>query len=119
MSTCTGLSAVDHANTKYHKGYAATGVGAVVCARHEFMLATGVGDLQVGERYVVAYISCSDRFLSGPCLIYRSSRYANMDYIFVSALLLSLVEKNLVSYDIACQWSVHLLERIKNFPTHL
>ena len=50
MSTCTGLSAVDHANTKFHKGYAATGVGAVVCARHEFMLANGVGDLQVGER---------------------------------------------------------------------
>ena len=50
MSTCTGLSAVDHANTKFHKGYAATGVGAVVCARHEFMLPNGVGDTQVGER---------------------------------------------------------------------
>lgn len=50
MSTCTGLAAIDHANTKYHKGYAATGVGAVVCARHEFMLANGVGDVQVGER---------------------------------------------------------------------
>ena len=50
MSTCTGLSAVDHANTKYHKGYAATGVGAVICARHEFWLGNGAGDLQIGER---------------------------------------------------------------------
>lgn len=50
MSNCTGLAAIDHANTKYHKGYAATGVGAVICARHEFMLANGVGDTQVGER---------------------------------------------------------------------
>ncbi len=52
MSTCSGLAAIDHANTKYHKGYAATGVGAVICSRHEFMLANGVGDTQVGERYV-------------------------------------------------------------------
>ncbi|KAI0716933.1 hypothetical protein C8Q76DRAFT_616443 [Earliella scabrosa] len=95
MSTCTGLAAVDHANTKYHKGYAATGVGAVICARHEFMLANGVGDTQVGERYV------------------------NMDYIFVSAMLHHLVVNKLITYDIACQWSKGLVERIAKFPSHL
>ena len=62
MSTCTGLSAVDHANTKYHKGYAATGIGAVVCARHEFILANGVGDLQVGERCVQRIVFASMPF---------------------------------------------------------
>ena len=50
MSNCVGLSAIDHANTKFSKGYAATGIGAVVCARHEFWLANGAGDLQKGER---------------------------------------------------------------------
>ena len=114
MSTCTGLSAIDHANTKYHKGYAATGVGAVVCARHEFMLPNGVGDLQVGERYVRVLLACPIT----PSRPLRE-RYANMDYIFVSAMLLCLVEKKIITYDIACQWSVHLLERIKKFPRHL
>ncbi|OJT12474.1 hypothetical protein TRAPUB_10982 [Trametes pubescens] len=92
MSSCTGFSAIDHANNKFSKGYAATGVGAVVCARHEFWLALGMGDLQKGERYV------------------------NMDYIFVSAMREYLVVNKLVTYDIACQWSKNLLERIASFP---
>ena len=32
LSSCTGLSAIDYANLKYHKGYVATGVGAIVCS---------------------------------------------------------------------------------------
>ncbi|EEB99924.1 hypothetical protein MPER_00266, partial [Moniliophthora perniciosa FA553] len=62
MSTCTGLSALDHANTKYNVGYDETGKGAGLCARHEIILANGMGALQVGERY------------------------ANMDYIVASLL---------------------------------
>ena len=50
MSTCTGLAALDHADTKFSNGYAATGVGACIDGRHEFMLPNGVGDLQKGER---------------------------------------------------------------------
>ncbi|KAI9056786.1 hypothetical protein FKP32DRAFT_1615644 [Trametes sanguinea] len=95
MSSCTGFSALDHANTKYSQGYDATGVGAVICARHEFWLALGAGDTQKGERYV------------------------NMDYLFVSAMRDYLIVNKIVSYDIACQWSKHLLERIANFPPHL
>ncbi|KAJ3734621.1 hypothetical protein DFJ43DRAFT_1130773 [Lentinula guzmanii] len=43
MSTCTGLSALDHANTKFARGYATTGVGLGV--------SEWGGDLQKGERY--------------------------------------------------------------------
>jgi hypothetical protein len=51
MSTCSGLAALDYANTKFSQGYSAMGVGMGVCTRHEFMLLNGVGDLQRGERY--------------------------------------------------------------------
>ncbi|KAI9061263.1 hypothetical protein FKP32DRAFT_1576322 [Trametes sanguinea] len=95
ISSCTGFSALDHAESKFSRGYAATGVGAAVCARHEFWLARGVGDLQKGERYV------------------------NMDYIFVQAMQEYLTVNKLVSYDIACQWSKSILERISRFPAHL
>ncbi|KAI9067504.1 hypothetical protein FKP32DRAFT_1563686 [Trametes sanguinea] len=95
ISTCTGLSAIDHANTKYSQGYAATGIGAIVCARHEFWLPQGAGDLQKGEKYI------------------------NMDYIFCCAMREWLVLQKIVSYDIACQWSIHILERIRNLPSHI
>lgn len=42
-----------------------------------------------------------------------------MDYIFVSSMLSDLVTKKLITYDIACQWSVHLVDRINAFPPHL
>lgn len=38
------------ADTKSARGLAATGVGTVDCAHHEFKLPTGVGDLQKGEK---------------------------------------------------------------------
>ncbi len=56
ISTCTGFAAMKQANIKYAKGYAASGVGACICSRHEFMLANGVGDTQLGEKYV-CYVS--------------------------------------------------------------
>ncbi|KAJ7029947.1 hypothetical protein C8F04DRAFT_1264290 [Mycena alexandri] len=77
MSTCSGLAALDHANTKFSRGYAATGVGMGVCARHEFVQPNGVGDLQKGERY------------------------ANMDWIFASILRHAHPRlRKIVSYDI-------------------
>jgi hypothetical protein len=48
--TCSGLAALDYANTKFSRGYSTTGVGMGVCARHEFIQPNGVGDLQKGER---------------------------------------------------------------------
>jgi hypothetical protein len=53
MSTCSGLAALDYANTKFSRGYSSTGVGMGVCARHEFIQPNGVGDLQRGERFVL------------------------------------------------------------------
>ncbi|KAJ3964320.1 hypothetical protein EV361DRAFT_70089 [Lentinula raphanica] len=96
MNTCTGLSAVDHANTKFSRGYATTGVGLAVCARHELVQKNGVVDLQKGERY------------------------CNMDYAFGSILRgidsrITIVQ----SYDIACQWSKNLYERMKNLPSQV
>ncbi|KAF7321831.1 CxC2 domain-containing protein [Mycena kentingensis (nom. inval.)] len=93
ISTCTGLAALDHANTKFARGYSATGVGAGICARHEFVLANGVGDLQRGERY------------------------ANMDYILASLLRhIAPLLRKIFSYDIACQWAKDLKNCLLALP---
>jgi hypothetical protein len=52
MSTCSGLAALDYANTKFSRGYGSMGVGLGVCVRHEFVQKSGAADLQKGERYV-------------------------------------------------------------------
>ncbi|KAF7308657.1 CxC2 domain-containing protein [Mycena chlorophos] len=96
ITNCSDFAALDYANTKFSKGYAATGVAAGVCARHEFVQPTGVGDLQRGERF------------------------GNMDYILgaflrhVNALL-----RKIFSYDIACQWSIELEQRLRRLPEHV
>ncbi|KAJ6448522.1 hypothetical protein C8R45DRAFT_794426, partial [Mycena sanguinolenta] len=93
MSTCSGLAALDCANTKFSRGYSATGIGMGVCARHEFVQPNGVGDLQKGERY------------------------ANIDYIFAS--FLRHIHRRLfkiVSYDIVCQWWKRLKARLAKLP---
>ncbi|KAJ7071702.1 hypothetical protein B0H15DRAFT_925776 [Mycena belliarum] len=96
MNSCTGLAALDYANTKFSRGYSTTGVGMGVCARHEFVQPNGVGDLQKGERF------------------------ANMDYIFASILK----HKNwqlfkMISYDIVCSWSKYLVDRLKKLPPNV
>ncbi|KAJ7743983.1 hypothetical protein B0H14DRAFT_2637362 [Mycena olivaceomarginata] len=93
MSTCSGLAALDYANTKFSRGYSTTGIGMGVCARHEFVQPTGVGDLQKGRRF------------------------ANMDYIF--GLILRHKDprlRKIISYDIVCQWWKFLLERMAQLP---
>ncbi|KAJ6503458.1 hypothetical protein C8R47DRAFT_1250447 [Mycena vitilis] len=93
MNSCSGLAALDFANTKFSRGYSTTGVGMGVCARHEFVQANGVGDLQRGERF------------------------ANMDYIF--ACIMRHKHPALftfVTYDIMCSWKVHLQERLTKLP---
>ncbi|KAJ7791850.1 hypothetical protein B0H14DRAFT_2395267 [Mycena olivaceomarginata] len=64
-----------------------------VCAGHEFMQPTGVGDLQKGKRFT------------------------NMDYIF--ALILRHKDPRLckiILYDIVCQWWKFLLKRMAQLP---
>ncbi|KAJ7627260.1 hypothetical protein FB45DRAFT_979679 [Roridomyces roridus] len=93
MTTCSGLAALDYANTKFSRGYATTGVVMGVCARHEFVQPNGVGDLQKGERF------------------------ANTDWVFASILRhLDPCIRKIVLYDIVCQWAVHVIERLKELP---
>ncbi|KAJ7718098.1 hypothetical protein B0H14DRAFT_2412597, partial [Mycena olivaceomarginata] len=93
MSTCSGLAALDYANTKFSREYSTTGVGMGVCTRHEFIQPNGVGDLQ------------------------RAERFANMDYIFGSIIRHKDPRVcKLISYDIVCQWWIFLLERLAKLP---
>lgn len=72
MSTCSGLATLDHANSKYTKGYATSGIVCTTC-RHEFILPEGAGPLQKGERFVIP--SLFVHFLNS------MNRYANTDYV--------------------------------------
>ncbi|KAG2144545.1 hypothetical protein DEU56DRAFT_883917 [Suillus clintonianus] len=95
-SMCVSHNAINMADTKLAKGLAATGVGSVVCARHDMRLASGVGDLQRGEKYM------------------------NMDYIVFSALS-AFASTPIVnfSYDIACQWHKELWRHVSTLPSQL
>ncbi|KAF8182182.1 hypothetical protein K438DRAFT_1600936, partial [Mycena galopus ATCC 62051] len=93
MSTCSGLAALDYVNTKFSRGYGSTGVGLGVCVRHEFVLPNSAVDLQKGERY------------------------ANMDYLVASFLWhFDIRLFKIFSYDIVCQWSKNVIERLKTLP---
>ncbi|THU88312.1 hypothetical protein K435DRAFT_575703, partial [Dendrothele bispora CBS 962.96] len=93
MSTCSGLAALDYANTCYSRGYGSTGVAIGVCARHELVQRTGAVDLQKGERY------------------------ANMDYAYGSILRHVHPSLHCVnSYDIVCQWHKNLASRMEGMP---
>ncbi|KAF8066636.1 hypothetical protein FPV67DRAFT_1417508 [Lyophyllum atratum] len=89
-STCSNHKAVDAERAT--KGLAATGVAAVDCARHDVKRPLAVADLIGGERYVT------------------------MDSVFFGSLkdidLLEIV----VSYDIVCQWSKHVWDRMAKYP---
>ncbi|KAG1884716.1 hypothetical protein F4604DRAFT_1878684 [Suillus subluteus] len=95
-SSCASHNAVNLAETKNSRGLAATGAGTVDCSRHNMKRPCGVGDLQKGERYI------------------------NMDYLFFSTLQYSkdVVALN-VSYDIACQWSKHIWDRMATYPCQM
>ncbi|KAF7965003.1 hypothetical protein HWV62_1144 [Athelia sp. TMB] len=89
-NTCdSGLHAIDHANTRFARNNIANGVGNLVCARHTFVQKIGAVDLDKGE---------------------------NMDFAFLSVLMMSAWLMLVISYDIACQWSVNLASRIPRFP---
>ncbi|KAF9549685.1 hypothetical protein CPC08DRAFT_648139, partial [Agrocybe pediades] len=89
-STCSNHEAVNRERAT--EGYGATGVATCDCIRHDMKRPNAVGDLQKGERYV------------------------NMDYVFFSSLKDTDLVETVVSYDIACQWSVKLWERMKLYP---
>ncbi|KAF6746394.1 hypothetical protein DFP72DRAFT_823183 [Ephemerocybe angulata] len=95
-STCSRHDAVYLADTRPGQGYSATGVATVECARHNMKRPSAVCDLQKGERY------------------------SNMDYILhwsLVVLALGLIKTFIISYDIACQWSINLMRRLKSIDT--
>lgn len=110
-STCSRHDAVNLADIRPGQGYAASGVGTVECARHNSKRPNAVCDIQKGERCV------SDLDSPRFALIILVIRYCNMDYIIVMSLLLNLLNLLkffLISYDIACQWYLRLMERLRS-----
>ncbi|KAJ7744427.1 hypothetical protein DFH07DRAFT_963653 [Mycena maculata] len=92
VSTCIAFAALLQKDTRMTTGLRCSGVGGVVCARHELVRPQGLGDLQKGERY------------------------ANMDYILLSAIMGVTAMYLAISYDIACQWKINFLMRMAAFP---
>ncbi|KAJ7430104.1 hypothetical protein B0H11DRAFT_2264340 [Mycena galericulata] len=92
ISTCIAFAALMQKDTRNTAGFRVSGVGGCVCARHECMRANGLGDLQKGERY------------------------ANMDWITMSALSGFDLQELTLSYDIACQWEKTLPARMAKLP---
>ncbi|KAJ7826746.1 hypothetical protein B0H13DRAFT_1657348 [Mycena leptocephala] len=92
ISMCIAFAALTQKETRNTAGLRVSGVGGCVCARHECMRANGLGDLQKGERY------------------------ANMDYILMSALAGFDLKELTISYDVACQWRKRLAERMEKLP---
>jgi hypothetical protein len=70
-----------------------------------------VVDLQKGERY------CAQSF-SSPITELIVFRYCNMDYIFHKSLSNSKIRDLVVSYDIACQWSINLNTRLQRIDSN-
>ncbi|KAJ7023232.1 hypothetical protein C8F04DRAFT_1193688 [Mycena alexandri] len=95
LSTCIAFAALLQKDTRITTGPRSSGVGGCVCARHECVRPTGMGDLQKGERYF------------------------NMDYIVASALFGFSLMLLTISYNIACQWKKNLPERNDNLPKKL
>ncbi|KAF9544501.1 hypothetical protein CPC08DRAFT_770046 [Agrocybe pediades] len=93
-STCRNHTAVNNDHGA-KPGYAASGCGVIDDGRHGLKLPCGMGDLQKGERYV------------------------NMDYLFFSRLKDTNLVEFVVSYDIACQWSINLWDRNDKYPEGL
>ncbi|KAJ7166472.1 hypothetical protein C8R43DRAFT_1085948 [Mycena crocata] len=92
ISSCSGFQAMFLANVKHVKGLRVTGVGGVTCAHHNMWRANGIGDLQVGERH------------------------CNMDFLFFSAVLGYMWSFLILSYDVACQFSKNIWERMEKLP---
>ncbi|KAG2021211.1 hypothetical protein CC2G_006466 [Coprinopsis cinerea AmutBmut pab1-1] len=92
-STCNEHRAVADKN-KAHKGYDATGIGALACARHGAFLPSSLVDFQKGERQI------------------------NMDYALckgLKAVASSKVKRIIFIYDICCQYWKNLATRTQGY----
>ncbi|KAJ2931032.1 hypothetical protein H1R20_g6064, partial [Candolleomyces eurysporus] len=92
-STCSRHDAVNLADIRPGQGYTSSGIATVECSRHNAKRPLAVCDMQRGERY------------------------CNMDYITILSLQLCLLKLFFISYDIACQWFIHLLLRLSQIDS--
>ncbi|KZP09514.1 hypothetical protein FIBSPDRAFT_963909 [Athelia psychrophila] len=89
-STCAKLNAVEMQNKLKFRGCKVTGVVAVNCARHNLFRYGSMVDLYKGERF------------------------ANTDYVVAQSLWLArFVHWITLTYDINCQYCVHLIPRLR------
>ncbi|KLO06717.1 hypothetical protein SCHPADRAFT_837667 [Schizopora paradoxa] len=93
-STCSNLKAVSNANAN-RKELECTGIGGCVCARHGCVIPHSVVDFQKGEQQ------------------------KNMDYCISNALSFNSegLPEAAVIYDLACQWGIHFVDRMKRSTT--
>ncbi|PBK84926.1 hypothetical protein ARMGADRAFT_1036848 [Armillaria gallica] len=89
-NTCNNHDAIKLASL-HGKGTAASGVGAVVCARHDMRCPSSIADLHKGEDYL------------------------HMDYVVLKTLQQGTPDQVVISYDIACQWSVNFWCRAESY----
>ncbi|KAL1940996.1 hypothetical protein VTO73DRAFT_7632 [Trametes versicolor] len=96
QNTCSAEhNAILKANLR-KEGYVASGIGAVLCARHAFFRPNGCGDLHLGEKFPY------------------------MDYFLISTLLGVILFLLVISYDIACQYCRNFERRVaRNFPEEM
>ncbi|RXW12053.1 hypothetical protein EST38_g13799, partial [Candolleomyces aberdarensis] len=87
-STCSRHDAVNLADMRPGQGYASSGIATVECSRHNAKRPLAICDMQRGEKY------------------------CNMDYITILSIQLCFLKLYLISYDIVCQWFIHLFQRI-------
>ncbi|KAI0323435.1 hypothetical protein GY45DRAFT_1264569, partial [Cubamyces sp. BRFM 1775] len=105
-NTCSAEhNAIIKANMR-KEGYIASGIGAVLCARHAFFRPNGVGDLHLGEKDVRVALSICN-------WSNEHSRFPYMDFLVVSTLLRSLTFMLVLSYDIACQYCKNFDRRLR------
>ncbi|KAL1750322.1 hypothetical protein FB107DRAFT_224085 [Schizophyllum commune] len=96
ISSCIAFAALAEKDTKFSSGLRVSGVGGIICARHEILQPHGLVDLQKGERY------------------------ANMDYALCSVVdALDPPSRVVVSYDIGCQYAINFEERMQKLPSRL
>ncbi|TRM58840.1 hypothetical protein BD626DRAFT_409846, partial [Schizophyllum amplum] len=100
VSTCISFAALMEKDTKLSTGCRVSGCGACSCTRHEAIRPNGLGDLQKGERQVIAF----------------APSYANMDFMFWSSLKGEQVSEVMLTYDIGCQWKKNLFARLPKIP---
>lgn len=116
-TTCSTHDAIKSASIRGGRGIAASGLGAVVCSRHDMRLPVAAGDLHKGEKCVLDLVHPLAQQITNAT---SSSRYVYMDYFVLSALrnYNKLPRSIVVSYDIACQWTRNWEARCELYPSN-